>query len=124
MEPATIDLGGWAPWLSAGAAITALILSVVGNIRSARKTELTLVHDRISKVRDAGNAQAERLARVEAALEHLPTREMVVDLSTSLARLEGKIEAVHVKSDGLSERIKGIGTAVDQLVENELRGSR
>ncbi|MEX2630016.1 MAG: DUF2730 family protein [Tistlia sp.] len=121
-QQVAIDLGGWAPWLSAAAAITAVVISVLGNIRGARKTELTLVHTRISAVKDMATSHGERLARVEAELEHLPTREMVTDLATSLARMEGKLEAVNAKFDGLGSRMTGIGQAVDQLVENELRG--
>ncbi|MGE0256897.1 MAG: DUF2730 family protein [Alphaproteobacteria bacterium] len=121
-EPLLISAGTWAQWASAGAATVAVIISIVGNVRAARKSELALVHARISAVKETVAGHAERLARAESELEHLPTREMVAALAQSLARLDGKVEAMDAKFDGIRDRVNGVAAAIDQLVENELRG--
>lgn len=116
------ELGSIANWIAV--AISALALTaMVGNIVfSVRRKDMQHVHTRVSEQRDKMSELAERLAKAEAELEHLPTREMVMGLATSLARMEGQLAAVNAKFDGVTDRMNGIGTAVDQLVENELRG--
>lgn len=119
-----IDLGSLAQWASAAAAIVAVGISGLSFVRGARKAEMQVAHDRISAVKDQQAGHAERLARVEAELQHLPTKEMVGNLQTSLAYLSGQIEAMNAKSDAQAERTARIESAVEQLVENELRGPR
>ena len=119
-----IDAGSWATWINALVALVAVVIAVISNIRSARKSEIQALHDRISALRDDHNDHGHRLARTEAMIEHLPTREMVAQLATTLAELRGEVRVGNAYYEGLRDRMDGIGTAVDQLVENELRGQR
>lgn len=124
MEGQLVIDGSWAQWANALAAIVALVIALASNIRSARKSELALVHERISTLKNTVVEQGERLARAEAVLDHLPTRDMVAELATKLEQVSGDVRVGNAHYDGLWRRIDGIGTAVDQLVENEMRGQR
>lgn len=120
----TFNIGGLATWAGAFASLVAVLISATSLMRGARKAELDLLHKRISVVKDRQDGHGERLTRVEAELEHLPTKEMVLQLGISLARMEGQMGEMNAKFDGVSLRVGGIGNAVEQLVENELRGPR
>lgn len=127
-----IELGTWAQWGGVILSTTVAVASGVIWLLSARRKELDkitteqkqvndLLHKRISSERDKNSLQDERLAAVEAVIEHLPTREMVADLSTMMARIEGEVKVAAAKDESMRDHIKGIGAAVDQLVDNEFR---
>lgn len=120
----TIDFGTLPQWASTAAALVAVLISALSLVRGARRAEMQLAHDRINDVKATLGGHGDRLTRVESELEHLPTREMVTDLATSLARIEGQMGALNAKFDGVGDRMRHLENAVEQLVENELRGHR
>ena len=119
-----LNAGALVQWVGVCVAIGALAASVWAIFKATRKDALDLVHKRISDLRDSHNDHAERLARTETMLEHLPTREMVANLATKLEEVSGDVRVGNAYYEGLRGRIDGIGMAVDQLVDNELREKR
>ena len=111
-------------WVSTVGSLAALAIAAFAILRSARKDETDLLHGRINMSKEKLDDHAVRLARVEVALDHLPTKEMVGKLETTMAYVRGQGDTINAKFDGFSDRITRIETAVEQLVENELRGPR
>jgi len=67
---------------------------------------------------------SERLAKLEGAIQHLPTAEQFSDLRTAVARTEGTIDAVDNRITGVERMLSNISNTMGQLVENELAEGR
>lgn len=121
MDGLIVDAGSWAQWASAGAALIAVAISGVSYVRGARKQEMQVAHDRITDVKERQAGHADRIARIEADMQHLPSKEQVGKMETQLAYLRGASDTMNAKVDAQGERTARIENSVSMLVENELR---
>ena len=69
-------------------------------------------------------AKTDSVANRRLAFSRTRSKEMVGKLETTLAYVRGQGDTINAKFDGFSGRITRIETAVEQLVENELRGQK
>ena len=124
MEGVVIDAWTWAQWSSAIAALIAVTISGVSLVRSARKSELDIVHRRIDDTKGTQGEHAERLARLESAFDHLPTRDTVTEIGTSIARLDGHIATMGAKIDGMqghTRRLDRVTERMEQFLLDQAR---
>lgn len=122
-----IDLGSLAQWASAAAALVAVFISATSLVRGARKSELDLVHGRITGVKEVQANHAERLAGMESAFAHMPTRETVSEIGTSIARLDGHISTMGAKIDGLqghAGRLDRVTERMEQFLLDQARDTK
>ena len=117
-----LDLVQWATTLAIGGYVWA-----TGRQR-ATKQSIADARTHADEIREEAGQRldrhAERLIKLEARLEHVPSNEAIESLNARLAELHGDFKQMTGWLEGVKGLLGTMQNSVQQLVENELRGRK
>ena len=110
-----LDLAQWLTTLGIGAYVW------VATRQRATRDQIESVK---SEAAERADRHAERLTKLEANMEHVPSRGAIDGLNQKLTQLHGDFQHMAGWLEGIKGLLSTLQGNVQQLVENELRGDR
>ena len=117
----------WGPAGQWAGVLTAIAISIWGAMSKRNEREIQALRDEIGELKKDRNDLFKRvdhidvqLARIEADLEHLPTKDEMHDLEMKVVGIDGKMDAM---LDKIGTLIGQNARAEERVIEAERRAS-
>jgi len=120
--------------LKVGGLLTGLVGMIGGGLAWAARHTLVSQVDFEAWVTGHGNAHSAldrrlaegetRFALLQSSLDHLPDHDDVAELKERITKVEGSVEALGERIDGLREVLERVERPLNLLVDHHMRGGK